>query len=209
MESSLSPRNLSRAYIILGLLESVARNGSESQRARADEFGVALGLVNAYLNYCIQKGLIRVRKIPARRYGYFLTPKGFSEKSRLAAQLVSNSLHSFRLARLQYAEGFRLLHEKGCSRILLVGLSELTDIAAISATEKNVDVIGIWAVSEKRHYVGLPVSADIASFGDCFDAAAITDLADPGFSYTQINRILAPEKIVLPSILGTQNALQV
>ena len=55
------------SHIMLGLLESVDRDGGQSQRARASEFGVALGLVNAYLKRCVRKGLVKVKEAPARR----------------------------------------------------------------------------------------------------------------------------------------------
>ncbi|HEY4820142.1 MAG TPA: winged helix-turn-helix transcriptional regulator, partial [Xanthobacteraceae bacterium] len=68
---------------MLGLLESVERGGEQSQRRLASELGVALGLVNAYLKRCVNKGLVKVSEAPARRYAYYLTPHGFTEKSLL------------------------------------------------------------------------------------------------------------------------------
>src|SRR5580698_4982266 len=85
--------------IILNLLESVGRDGGRSQRVWASEMGVALGLVNAYLKFCVRRGYIKVKRIPTQRYFYFLTPRGFAEKSRLTILLLSNSLAFFRQAR--------------------------------------------------------------------------------------------------------------
>lgn len=48
--------NADDARIMLGLLDSVERNGAQSQRRLASELGLALGLVNAYLKRCISKG---------------------------------------------------------------------------------------------------------------------------------------------------------
>ena len=42
--------------LVLGLLESVEQDGATSQRRLAADLGIAVGLVNAYLNRCIQKG---------------------------------------------------------------------------------------------------------------------------------------------------------
>ena len=55
--------------ILLGLLESVERNGGQSQRHLASELGIALGLVNAYLKRCIKKGLVKVSGAPPRASG--------------------------------------------------------------------------------------------------------------------------------------------
>ena len=43
-----------------GLLESVERGGSQSQRRSVSELGIALGLVNAYLKRCVRKGFVKV-----------------------------------------------------------------------------------------------------------------------------------------------------
>ena len=68
--------------IVLNLLNSVD-DGAQSQRRIAEDLGIALGLVNAYLKRCVKKGLVKVSQAPARRYAYYLTPQGFAEKSRL------------------------------------------------------------------------------------------------------------------------------
>ena len=80
MAATDSELDAERDRIVLGLLESVERNGAQSQRLLASELGIALGLVNAYLKRCVKKGLVKVSEAPARRYAYYLTPKGFAEK---------------------------------------------------------------------------------------------------------------------------------
>ena len=65
--------------------------------------GIALGLANAYLKRCVKKGLIKVSQAPANRYAYYLTPKGFTEKSRLTAEYLTISFNFFRDARAQCA----------------------------------------------------------------------------------------------------------
>src|SRR5271157_1367844 len=89
------------ARIVLGLLESVERDGAQSQRKLASDLGIALGLANAYLKRCVHKGLVKVGQAPARRYAYYLTPQGFAEKSRLTATYLSHSFSFFREARAQ------------------------------------------------------------------------------------------------------------
>ena len=117
--------------ILLGLLESVERNGGRSQRHLASELGIALGLVNAYLKRCIKKGLVKVSEAPARRYAYYLTPKGFAEKSRLTVDYMSYSFSLFRRARSDYAKVLGVARERGWTRILLAGVSDLAEIATI------------------------------------------------------------------------------
>ena len=58
------------AAITLGLLTAVEDNSRLTQRVAADELGIALGLVNAYLKRCIRKGYVKVTQAPANRYAY-------------------------------------------------------------------------------------------------------------------------------------------
>src|SRR4051812_28799587 len=98
----------SRERVLLGLLHSVERDALQSQRSMASEFGVALGMINTCLRYCVRKGYVRVKRLPPRRYAYFLTPKGTMEKSRLTVAHLSNSLSFFRQAREECGRTLRL-----------------------------------------------------------------------------------------------------
>ena len=73
--------------ILLGVLTVVERDANTSQRGISRELDVALGLANAYLKRCVRKGLIKIKQVPRRRYAYYLTPRGFAEKSRLAGRV--------------------------------------------------------------------------------------------------------------------------
>ena len=59
---------------------SSSRTAPSPNVGLAAELGMAVGLVNAYLNRCIQKGLVKATQAPARRYAYYLTPQGFARK---------------------------------------------------------------------------------------------------------------------------------
>lgn len=201
MKPSPAPRDPARSQVLLDLLESVQKDGAGSQRERATEFGVALGLVNAYLNYCIRKGYIRVKKIPAKRYFYYLTPKGFAEKSRLALMLVSNSFQSFRQARQEYGQAFQHLRDAGCRRVLLWGRSELAEIAILCAAEHDISIVGILADTESR-FLDLPVVTSPGQIAGGFDGIVITDLSDPAAAYHSAAAIAGRSRVVAPFILG-------
>ena len=74
------------------LLDNVAGQEAANQRALARNIGISVGLVNALVHRAVRKGLIKIKQAPARRYAYYLTPKGFAEKSRLVAQYLDYSL---------------------------------------------------------------------------------------------------------------------
>ena len=93
------PANSQDTEITLGVLDAVEQNATVTQRSVARELGIALGLANSYLRRCVRKGLIKVKQIPPNRYLYYLTPKGFAEKSRLTASYLAHSFSFFRRAR--------------------------------------------------------------------------------------------------------------
>ena len=67
LEASESHKSAENERILLDLLNSVERDGGQSQRRLASELGIALGLVNAYLRRCVKKGLVKATEAPARR----------------------------------------------------------------------------------------------------------------------------------------------
>src|SRR5690242_15812389 len=144
--------------IMLGLLDAVEQDRAQSQRLLASELGIALGLVNAYLKRCIKKGLVKVRTAPARRYAYYLTPQGFAEKSRLTVDYLSYSFGFFREAKTDCLELFRRASERGIEKILLLGQSDLAEIAALCAIERGIRIAGVVQKDASRtEFIGLPV----------------------------------------------------
>ena len=90
--------------LAMRLLSTIEGDQSLSQRSLALRLGIAVGLANTYLKRCVRKGWIKVQQVPARRCAYYLTPTGFSEKTRLVGDYLTSSLGFFRRARAQYAE---------------------------------------------------------------------------------------------------------
>src|SRR5260370_40344069 len=123
------PEEEDNQRIMLGLLQSVERDGGQSQRRLAAELGIALGLVNAYLKRCIKKGLVKVSEAPARRYAYYLTPRGFAEKSRLTVEYLGFSFSFFRQARAECADIFSAIRGRGFERVVVAGGSDLAQLA--------------------------------------------------------------------------------
>ncbi|MGL4557913.1 MAG: winged helix-turn-helix transcriptional regulator [Afipia sp.] len=163
--------------IILGLLNSVEQDGARSQRHFAAELGIALGLVNAYLNRCIKKGLVKASQAPARRYAYYLTPQGFAEKSRLTVEYLSSSFGFFRKAKADCVRVFEIAQQRQLKRLALIGVSDLAEIAAICAIESDIALISVIDPSSKLdRFVGLSVVRDFDPVDDRIDGVVITAL---------------------------------
>ena len=193
---------IEKSRIVLGLLESVERDGGASQRRLAAELGIALGLVNAYLKRCMKKGWVKVSEAPARRYAYYLTPHGFAEKSRLTVEYLSYSLSFFREARTDCAEALAQAHAAGCDRIVFAGASDLAEIATICAHDSGVAIVGVVdAESEGDRFLSLPVIRGFADADARCDAVLLTDLKNPTQTLVQATAQFGDERVFVPAVL--------
>jgi DNA-binding MarR family transcriptional regulator len=185
----------------LELLAAVEERPDVTQRGLAQRMGVALGLTNAYLRRAMGKGLIKVRQAPARRYLYYLTPQGFAEKARLTREFLSDSFGFFRRARAECDDLIARAAASGQRRILLVGASELAEIATLAARDHGVEMVGVYAPGRNTaRFAGLPVVRSLAEAG-AFDAALLVDIQAPQRLYDGLIAELPPERILCPRML--------
>lgn len=195
--------NIDHNRIILGVLESLERDSKHTHRSIAAELGIALGLANAYIKRCINAGLVKVRTTPARRYSYFLTPRGFAEKSRLTAQYLSFSFSLFRQARAEYTELFREGRQRGWTGVALVGLSDLVEIAMICTAEVDIAIIGVIdATTKKQQHLGYPVFAAYDELPPNVSGLVVTDLRAPRKAFEAAVLHLGSERVLVPRLLG-------
>ena len=187
--------------ITLGVLEAVEENSAVTQRSVASELGIALGLTNAYLKRCVKKGLIKVNQIPPNRYAYYLTPKGFAEKSRLTAEYLSSSFTFFRRARTQCEAILSECAGQGWRRVALVGDGDLAEIATLCAREFDLELVGVLGDGPAPSgRAGLPVAGELDALGE-IDAAVITDLSDPQGAFERLRGHLPEARVLAPAML--------
>jgi DNA-binding MarR family transcriptional regulator len=187
--------------LVLELLDAVGKNSGVSQRHLARQMGVALGLANSYLKRCIRKGFIKIREAPAHRYLYYLTPTGFSEKSRLTAKYLASSFHFYRRAGESCNKMYESCEARRWRRIALCGISDLAEIAVLRAQGRNVEIVGVYDPhTERRCFMDKPVWRRLEEIETC-DAWLLTDLNAPGLTHEHLVTALGPERILVPDIL--------
>lgn len=185
----------------LDLLGAVEHDAHVSQRRLSTSLGVALGLTNALVKRCVRKGLIKVKAIPAGRYGYYLTPRGFSEKSRLTAEYLKISFDFFRRARDETNELLASATHQGWHRIALAGTGEMAEIAILAARETGAELVGILDPGDNRSsFSGLPVAATMAELGHV-DAILLTDIRQPQQTFDGLNKDYPGERILIPAVM--------
>lgn len=196
-------QSIDNERIVLGLLESVERDGAQSQRKLASELGIALGLVNAYLKRCVKKGLLKVREAPARRYVYYLTPQGFAEKSKLTVDYLSYSFSFYRQARADCAQILTEAKARGVNRVALAGASDLTDIVRLCALESAIEIVAIvHADAPPDNLNGFAIARSYDEIRVPFDAVIITDLYHARETYAAAIELFGAAKVFAPTLLG-------
>ncbi len=188
--------------LVLELLDAVGKQSNVSQRHLAHHLGVALGLANSYLKRCIRKGFIKITEVPANRYLYYLTPKGFAEKSRLTAKYLASSLEFYRKAGESCLRLFGQCQGCGWKRILLCGRSDLAEIAALRAQEMEIEIVGVYDPhAESRRMAGGMVWRTFKELPP-FDVCILTDLNAPILAFEHLRGLVEQEKILVPDILN-------
>jgi len=133
----------------LSLLQELEKNPIVSQRALSNKFGIALGVTNACLKRMVRRGWIRITSLNHHKIGYFLTPKGFSEKANLTLHLISWTVQHY--STLKDIIGKRLLEmqNNGVERIVFYGVSDEMEIAYVTLQGLNLKLVGIVEDDEK------------------------------------------------------------
>lgn len=133
----------------LRLLEELEKNPIVSQRELSHRFGIALGVTNACLRRMARKGWIRIRDLNPRKIGYYLTPKGMLEKTRLTIHLISFRVQHYSELKKVIADRLLEMQRDGRKRIVFYGVSDEMEVAYITLQGVNLTLAGIVEDDEK------------------------------------------------------------
>jgi DNA-binding MarR family transcriptional regulator len=127
-------------YRSLQILDELSNNDSLTQRDLSTRLGIALGLVNSYIKNLAAKGYITVKAIPPKRYAYYLTPKGFTEKTRLTYHLLQDYTRIYREARRNLKHLFKEMSDKGIRKVIFAGTDEVAEIAYLTLQDTQLEL---------------------------------------------------------------------
>ncbi len=143
MNADRSPSSGPEHYRSLQILDELSNDDSLTQRDLSGRLGIALGLVNSYIKNLVAKGYITVKAIPTKRYAYYLTPKGFAEKTRLTYDLLHDYTRIYREARKNFKQLFHDLEADGVKKVVFAGADETAEIAYITLQETHMELIDV------------------------------------------------------------------
>lgn len=199
--------------LTLELLNAIDARSDVTQRHLADRLGVALGLANSYLKRCVRKGLVKITQAPANRYLYYLTPHGFAEKSRLTGEYLAASFNFYRRAGDEVRATLEASALAGHRRVVLGGVSELAEIAAVRSLDMPLELVGTFdSAARTRHYLGRPLWSVEALVPAC-DAIVLTSLTHAADIHAELSAarpgtpLLVPD-IVIPLLVDATDAIR-
>ncbi len=127
----------------LQLLEEISRDSTASQRKLSERLGVALGVTNACLKKMANKGYIKVKGINHKRISYFLTPEGFSEKTRLTYHFLEYTVHYYINLKKNLSEKLGFISKQGVKRAVFYGAGDVMEVAFVTSSEADIELLGI------------------------------------------------------------------
>jgi DNA-binding MarR family transcriptional regulator len=127
----------------LQFLEEIEQNPKVSQRELSNKFGIALGVTNACIKRMARRGLIRLKGFPPRRIAYYLTPKGFAEKSKLMLHFFSYNIQHYAEMKKLISKKLLEMQQGGVKRVAFFGVSDEMEIAYITLQGSDMKLVGI------------------------------------------------------------------
>jgi DNA-binding MarR family transcriptional regulator len=181
----------------LEILTAIGQGTPVTQRALAQQLGVALGLANLCLKRLIGKGLIKAREFPAKpsarkRLRYVLTPKGVAEKTRLSYEYMAYSLRLFQRTRGNLRETMARFHAAGMKRFALCGVGEPAELAYLTLREFGLEPVGVFDAAAGGQFLGFPVRplGDLA--GEEVDGVIVATFDRPEQRVAELGRLGVP-----------------
>lgn len=119
------PTVLYKEYMILDMIE---KNPNIIQREMSKTIGIAVSMINDYLNIYEKDKLIKRKKHSTKTVEYFVTKKGSERKKVLNIAYLSASQHLYNSAKENIESFLVQVENKGFKNILLYGAGEVCEI---------------------------------------------------------------------------------
>lgn len=192
------------ARITMNVLAALERGKVQSQRDLSRELGIALGLTNAYIKKCVQRGFIAPTDAigsAITRTPFVLTPKGYLEKNRLTARFLRSSLSLYTDARTACRDQIQAALANGIDGFIFTGRGILSEIALLTLLEFDHIRTAVYVDDGSTDaFLQQPVVHDLSRIGKT-DAIIFTEINQPLEVYRRIRAIVPEERILVPYIL--------
>lgn len=141
--SFFKPTLLYKEFMILDLIE---KDPHITQREIGKTIGVAVSMVNSYIDDYEKKGLIKRKKHSTKTVEYFVTKKGVDRKKLLNISYLKNTQILYDSARENIEQFLDQLEIKGKNSLFLYGAGEVAEIllhTIFSSDKKRLSILGV------------------------------------------------------------------
>jgi len=141
--SFFKPTLLYKEFMILDLIE---KDANITQRELSKNIGVAVSMINSYLDSFEKKGLIKRKKHSTKTVEYFVTKKGVERKKVLNIGYLKNSQLLYDSARENIEKFLTQLENKGKNKLFLYGAGEVAEIflhTIYSSDSASLTILGV------------------------------------------------------------------
>ena len=137
------PTLLYKEFMILDLIE---KNVHVTQREMAASIGVAVSMINGYLNKFDKLGLIDIEKFTSKDVKYNITKKGSERKKLLNVGYLNSAQKLHNSAKENIDEFLNEIEKRGFKKIMLYGAGEVAELFLGTIQLQNVLDLEVLAV---------------------------------------------------------------
>jgi FlaA1/EpsC-like NDP-sugar epimerase len=154
------PTVLYKEFLILDLIE---KDQNITQRQMAEALGVAVSMVNQYIDSYQDKGYLRRNYISTKTVEYFITKKGIERKKLLNIWYLKSTHAVYDSAKDNIITFLNHIMDKGYKKLLLYGAGEVAEImlqTIQSDTSIPIEIIAVVDDDKNRQsklIVNLPI----------------------------------------------------
>ncbi len=158
--SFFKPTLLYKEFMILDLIE---KDANITQREISKTIGVAVSMINSYIENFVEKGLIKKKKHSTKTVEYFVTKKGMERRKLLNIWYLKSSHEVYLSAKDNIIKFLNQIINKGFKKILLYGAGEVAEIMLQVMNDDNNIPLEVLAVvdddmtRENEIIVNLPI----------------------------------------------------
>ena len=150
--SFFKPTVLYKEFMILDLIE---KNKDITQRMIADQIGVAVSMVNDYLDIYEKDRLIKRKKHSTKTIEYFITKKGTERRKLLNINYLHNSQLIYDVAKANIKHFLEDLSDRGICHLTIYGAGEVaTIILSVLVSEEMTTRFKLSVIDDDINRVG-------------------------------------------------------
>ena len=159
------PTPLYKEFMILDLIE---KEDKITQRMMSNHLGVAVSMVNSYLDKYEEAGYIKRKYVNSKTVFYLITKKGIEQKRVLNIQYLKASSLIYNGAKKNITVFLTQIIYKGFRKILLYGAGEVAEILLQTIdSDKTISLVVVAVIDDNKEKVGNKFSnIDVISVND-------------------------------------------